>query len=161
MRIRILCLVILAGVAGTALGQSVSSIVIGGGGATQPNGHTTLAGQTFVANLQLSGKSLLLGAPNCWLAEGGGGGGCNGQEVVAKATCATKNGTPTKVVVLIKGATPGQSYTAVLDTGQSVTSVSGDRGKVKFLFKGANKPPCGPNGATVCGKRKDFTCACP
>ncbi|MCC7293025.1 MAG: hypothetical protein IT449_13270 [Phycisphaerales bacterium] len=143
------------------LAQSVRNIAIGGGGGIQANGRTALAGQVFVGAFQLQGKSLFLGAPGCWLAGGGGGGGdCNGQEVIAKATCAIKNGAPTKTVVLVKNATPHATYTAVLDTGQSVSNTAGDRGKVKFLFKGVNKPPCGPNGVTVCGTRKPFGCGC-
>lgn len=90
----------------------------------------------------------------------GGGGGCNGSEVLRKATCRVRGGLVDKLVVLVVNATPGQEYTATLDTGQTRTAIASTRAKAKFVFKGANAPGCGANGVSVCTLHKNFTCGC-
>ncbi len=85
---------------------------------------------------------------------------CTGGEVIKKATCRTDAGLVVVVVIVIAGATPGEEYTAVLDSGQRLARTANDRGKAKFAFKGNSRPGCGHNGVTVCGKRRSFTCGC-
>lgn len=87
-------------------------------------------------------------------------GGCNGNETLAKAKCKVKQGQVRGATVILKNGTPGQQYTAVLDTGQQVAKKAKSSGTAKFSFKGGNAPPCGPNAATVCNKRKALECRC-
>lgn len=85
---------------------------------------------------------------------------CAGGEVIKKATCRTDAGLVVVVVVVIAGATPGEEYTAVLDSGHRITRTASSRGKAKFAFKNNNRPGCGSNGVTVCGRRRVFACGC-
>jgi len=87
-------------------------------------------------------------------------GGCNGNEKIKKAKCKTRKGKVKKVIVRVKKGTPGQEYTAKLDTGEELTKSAKSSGKVKFTFKGNDAPPCGANGVTVCDDHKDFNCEC-
>jgi len=89
-----------------------------------------------------------------------GGGGCTGQETLKKAKCKTKQGVVTKLSVVVKNGSPGEIYTAVLDTGQSLDKKAKDNGTAKFVFKGGDAPPCGDNAVTVCDLRKAFNCGC-
>ena len=92
-------------------------------------------------------------------------GGCNGKETISKAKCKTKRGAVKKAIVLMKNGTPGEEYTATLDTGQKLTKKAKGSGKAKFTFKGGNKPPCGANAVTISTAgddcvAKDFGCNC-
>ena len=84
-----------------------------------------------------------------WPGGGEGGGGCNGGESITKAKCKTRRGAVKKAIVLVKNGTPGEDYTATLDTGQELVKTAKKSGKAKFKFSGDDAPPCGANGVTV------------
>jgi len=88
------------------------------------------------------------------------GGGCTGRETISKAKCKIKQGAVNKLTVVVKGATPGENYTAVLDSGQTLDVKAKSKGTAKFVFKGGDKPPCGDNAVSVCDLRKTFRCGC-
>ncbi len=90
---------------------------------------------------------------------------CNGNEFFAKTKCKTRNGVVKKLIVLVKLGTPQQEYSAKLDTGQQLSKKAKPNGKVKFNFRGGNKPPCGANAVAISTGgngciRRAFNCGC-
>ncbi|MEE9293970.1 MAG: hypothetical protein V3W34_03255, partial [Phycisphaerae bacterium] len=85
---------------------------------------------------------------------------CNGREAIKRPKCKTWRGKVKKVTVKVIRGTPGEEYTATLDTGQIMKKSASQRGKVKFKFTRDDAPECGSNGVTVCDKHRDFDCDC-
>ncbi len=157
--------VVLASLAASAQAQNFEmkwSTVDGGGIINTMGGNFALSGTLGQPDAgEMSGGNFVLKG-GFWpgATTGGGGGGCNGGESIKKAKCKAKNGVVKKASVVIKGGTPNELYTAVLDTGESLESNAKSNGKAKFVFKGGDAPPCGANGVTICDLKKAFDCGC-
>lgn len=138
------------------------SSVDGGGIAGATGGPYELSatlGQPDAGDLA-GGAYVLRGGFLPGLEAGGGGEGCTGNEVIAKAKCKTQRGVVQNASVIVQGGRPGEVYEAVLDSGQRLSKVVKPNGRAKFVFKGKNAPPCGANGVAVCNVRRAFDCGC-
>ncbi len=79
---------------------------------------------------------------------------------ISRAKCKVKGGKVKKVNVNVKNAGYMAEHLCRLDSGQELITRSTPSGKIRFLFKGPDAPPCGENGATVDGVYRPFTCGC-
>lgn len=132
----------------------------GGGISTSTGGDFSLSGTIGQPDAgTLSNDTFTLDG-GFWPGMTAGGGDCNGSETISKTKCKTKNGGVKKVIILVKNGTPGDLYTATLDSGELLIKKAKNNGKAKFVFKGNNTPECGANGVTVCDLHKEFNCGC-
>ncbi len=134
---------------------------IDGGSGVMAAGDVSLAGTVGQPDAgAMSGDDLTV-AGGFWPGIGSGGSdGCTHQESIDKLACKVKRGSVKKAIVRVRGATPGKSYIAILDTGEHLEKPVKPNGRVKFVFKRSNVPPCGSNAVTVCDVRRVFDCGC-
>ena len=81
---------------------------------------------------------------------------CNGLVFIKRGQCRVIEGEVAKAIIVALNTSVGAEYTCELATGQARTVIAGN--KARFVFKGANAPPLGPNTATVCNDSLDFSC---